>query len=106
MEELVQAGATNFSTKDGQEGAVIEGIMMVGRCKGAVKEDMLNRMRDHAHKVILGISTTSMGVIQGAFIPPISDLDTRASIAIRRGCNIMVRTGTGSLIAFVGAKLV
>ena len=72
MEEAVEASATKLSTKYAREGVVVEGRTMVCGYQGAVKEDMLNCMRDHVYKVIPNISTTFVGAMQGAFIPPVS----------------------------------
>jgi len=106
MQEEAQVGAAKFSAKDRGEAPIVEGRVAMIRGEGAVQEDVLYRMRDNVHKVIPNISTTFVGAMRGAFIPPFSDPDTKASMAIREGCDVAVRTRAGSLVPFVGAELV
>ena len=98
MQEKAQAGAAEFGAEDRGEAPIVEGGKAVKRGEGAVQKDVLYHVRDNVHKVIRGISTTFVGAMRGAFIPPISDPDTKASMAVREGCDVTVRTRAGSLV--------
>ena len=64
MQEEAQAGTAKFGAEDIGEGPIIEGGTSMMGCQGAVKEDVFYCMRNNAHIVIIGISTTFMGAMR------------------------------------------